>query len=449
MKRPGGELAKRPLHFIWVCDCSGSMSIDGKIEALNRAIRDAVPAMQRVAHDNPHTQVLLRVIRFSHGAAWHTRDAVALEDFHWIDLAADPLESGPAAADVVFLVDTSGSMADEIEAVKRSCGEFARHIEERGSNVRLGLVGFSIGGHRRRVASGYTVVDLKKYTIGIWPLSNPSKFRRNVQTLSLGLFGGAGCYIADEDTVEIFPHLISVFDKSTERTRIVVLISDEVGGTKGLRSISALLNRHDIRAHVLGVKGKRGAHVLIAQQTGGTFWDIHDSRGAQDFVGILSEVAEVIAKETVKRVDGRLSAGTDMGAAMRVLESALSTPPMNERALPPVVVLISDGRPTDDFERALDELFAQPWVRKAVRIAVAIGQDSDIGLLQRFLADPERVPLEARNAVTLVKQIRWASTAVLKAASSPPSQVIGREAARVNVPVPDFTPAGDGEEDVW
>ena len=39
-KRPGGELATRPLHFIWIADCSGSMSVDGKIQALNTAIRD-------------------------------------------------------------------------------------------------------------------------------------------------------------------------------------------------------------------------------------------------------------------------------------------------------------------------------------------------------------------------------------------------------------------------
>ena len=38
-KRPGGELATRPLHFIWICDCSGSMSVDGKIQQLNYAYR--------------------------------------------------------------------------------------------------------------------------------------------------------------------------------------------------------------------------------------------------------------------------------------------------------------------------------------------------------------------------------------------------------------------------
>lgn len=25
LKRPGGELESRPLHFFWVVDCSGSM----------------------------------------------------------------------------------------------------------------------------------------------------------------------------------------------------------------------------------------------------------------------------------------------------------------------------------------------------------------------------------------------------------------------------------------
>ncbi len=48
-KLPGGALASRPLHFIWVADCSGSMSVDGKIQALNNAIREAIPHMQQVA----------------------------------------------------------------------------------------------------------------------------------------------------------------------------------------------------------------------------------------------------------------------------------------------------------------------------------------------------------------------------------------------------------------
>ena len=38
MKRPGGELASRPLHFFWIVDCSGSMYGE-KIGAVNHAIQ--------------------------------------------------------------------------------------------------------------------------------------------------------------------------------------------------------------------------------------------------------------------------------------------------------------------------------------------------------------------------------------------------------------------------
>jgi len=47
-KRPGGGLAGRPLHFIWIADCSGSMRADGKIQALNNAIREAKKAKIKV-----------------------------------------------------------------------------------------------------------------------------------------------------------------------------------------------------------------------------------------------------------------------------------------------------------------------------------------------------------------------------------------------------------------
>ena len=49
----GGSMSGRPLHFIWIADCSGSMSGD-KIQSLNTAIREAIPEMRKVALANPH-----------------------------------------------------------------------------------------------------------------------------------------------------------------------------------------------------------------------------------------------------------------------------------------------------------------------------------------------------------------------------------------------------------
>src|SRR5690349_12298197 len=85
--RPGGEMAGRPLHFIWIADCSGSMA-GTKIQALNNAIKEAIPHMQSVADDNPNAQVLVRAVRFSSGADWHILQPVPIADFKWADLSA-------------------------------------------------------------------------------------------------------------------------------------------------------------------------------------------------------------------------------------------------------------------------------------------------------------------------------------------------------------------------
>src|SRR5690349_13322394 len=90
-KRPGGEMATRPLHFMWIADCSGSMSVSGKIDSLNKAIGDALPHMQQIAADNPHAKVLVRAAAFSHGAKWHVSDPTSIENFVWSDLVADPV----------------------------------------------------------------------------------------------------------------------------------------------------------------------------------------------------------------------------------------------------------------------------------------------------------------------------------------------------------------------
>lgn len=87
--RPGGEYAGRPLQIIWLLDCSGSMAQSGKIEALNNAIREVIPAMRKAAEGNPEVQFFVRAIRFSTGASWHIAEPTLLADFKWVDLVAE------------------------------------------------------------------------------------------------------------------------------------------------------------------------------------------------------------------------------------------------------------------------------------------------------------------------------------------------------------------------
>jgi uncharacterized protein YegL len=234
LKRPGGAMASRPLHFIWIADCSGSMQADGKIQTLNHAIREAIPHMRKVADENVNAEVLVRALKFSSGAQWHVSQPTPVENFEWVDLAAN------------------------------------------------------------------------------------------------------------------------------------------------------------------GV--------------------------------------------------------TDMGQAFSMVAAQLKMPPMSERALPPVLVLITDGQPTDEYAKGLQELMDEPWGKKAVRMAIAIGEDANSEVLQKFIGNSELKPLHANNPEALVKHIRWLSTAVLKAASSPNSIALGSANPTSNLPPIPLPPSNSGPSaasDVW
>lgn len=225
---PGGEdaMASRPVHFIWMLDCSGSMGVNGKISELNFAIREAIPEMQDAAESNPAASLLVQAISFASGASWHIKEPTPVHDFTWEDV------------------------------------------------------------------------------------------------------------------------------------------------------------------HTYGV--------------------------------------------------------TDMGAAFRLAAGALKIPPMPQRALPPVLALVSDGQPTDDWRAGLREIDSTPWGKRAVRVAVAIGDDADKSMLKEFLANPELEPLQARNPKQLAQAIRWMSTAVVASASTPR----GGSGHALTPPV-DLVKSTDDGVDVW
>jgi uncharacterized protein YegL len=147
---------------------------------------------------------------------------------------------------------------------------------------------------------------------------------------------------------------------------------------------------------------------------------------------------------------------TAMGAALKLVAQALRTPPMEPRALPPVLVLISDGAPTDDYNGGLQTLMREPWAQKAVRLAIAIGHDAHHDELQAFIgpdatadagSNADRMagvttpsplrPLQANDARTLARYMKWASTAVIGAVSRPVSET-GERAPIRNVTMPDL-----------
>lgn len=230
-KRSGGELASRPLHFIWIVDCSSSMAANDKIQALNNAIHEAILHLQQVADDNPNANILVRAIKFSSGAQWHITQPTLVAEFKWTDLVA--------------------------------------------------------------------------------------------------------------------------------------------GGVR------------------------------------------------------------------------------DMDKALLMVAEQLKIPPMAERGLPPVLILVSDGPPTDDISKGLQAIMNQPWGKKAVRLAIAIVEDADHDVLQKFIGHSEIKPLQANNPEALTRYVKWASTAVLKSVSSPVVQSDKSSSSPIPVPIPVDTGSPATQKDIW
>lgn len=130
-------------------------------------------------------------------------------------------------------------------------------------------------------------------------------------------------------------------------------------------------------------------------------------------------VAEPVPVDQFRWVDVEADGETHMGDALRLIADALQPEALAGRQLPPIVVMVSDGYPTDDIDGGLQAFFAAGHAASAIRLAIAIGADADAEILQRFVAHPTLKPLRANNASELVHHITWATTAPVKAVSSP------------------------------
>ncbi|MBJ7359436.1 VWA domain-containing protein [Nocardioides sp.] len=88
--RLGGALGRKPLHFIFVLDVSGSMLRGGRIQALNNAMAEVVPHLRDEARANPHAELLVRVLAFATETTWVVEEPTPIEQFHWERLPATP-----------------------------------------------------------------------------------------------------------------------------------------------------------------------------------------------------------------------------------------------------------------------------------------------------------------------------------------------------------------------
>jgi uncharacterized protein YegL len=152
--------------------------------------------------------------------------------------------------------------------------------------------------------------------------------------------------------------------------------------------------------------------------------------------------------EDFKWKDVTIDGATGMGSAFDLLSEALDIKNMSQRGLPPVLVLVTDGAPTDDAKTSLRRLLEKPWAKKAVKIGIAIGDDADENIIREFINNPELQPLKAHSAGQIVQYIKWASTQVLASASSTKSSGSSSSSQKGNVELPPV-PVDLDVEDAW
>ena len=101
---------------------------------------------------------------------------------------------------------------------------------------------------------------------------------------------------------------------------------------------------------------------------------------------------------------------TDMGDAFRKLNEKLSSKTgfmtRASGSVAPVLFLLSDGAPTDDYQSGLAKLKSNSWYKVAARVAIGYGELCDDAVLQEFTGNEETV-LHTREPQELLKMIKF------------------------------------------
>lgn len=136
----------------------------------------------------------------------------------------------------------------------------------------------------------------------------------------------------------------------------------------------------------------------------------------------------LVAAHRIERVAALQASGpTPMGKAFTLVRQWLEDKQrVASRAYRPVLVLVSDGAPTDDWEGPLQALKNSERAQKATRFAMAIGADADTQMLAQFANDREAPVFEAEGARDIVRFFRAVTMSVVaRSSSTTPDQAQG------------------------
>lgn len=189
---------------------------------------------------------------------------------------------------------------------------------------------------------------------------------------------------------------INPFDNAEEiakKSLVIFFIIDQSGSMEGTKI--GILNQvmEEVLAEIKNV-GEADADVKVAVLTFST--------------GSTWMNTEPVSVENFQWK--RIAAGglTDLGAAFTKLSEKMSkkeflaTPSLS---FAPVMFLMSDGYPTDDYKIGLEKLKSNKWYKAGIKFALAIGNDANEDILAEFAGSREAV-VKACNGEQLSQLIR-------------------------------------------
>ena len=153
---------------------------------------------------------------------------------------------------------------------------------------------------------------------------------------------------------------------------------------------------------------------------------------------------------------------TDMGAALRELNAKLSQREFLGSmmgALMPVMIFMTDGYATDNYEEALEEIRQNRWFARGTKIGFALGEDADVKMISSIVGNSEAVIRVTDNELfrRLMRFVSVTSSMVRSQSATADNAPTGAEIlqqvdgipdeAKVKLEKDDYSPETKMEED--
>ena len=139
---------------------------------------------------------------------------------------------------------------------------------------------------------------------------------------------------------------------------------------------------------------------------------------------------------------------TDIGAALKELNTKLSRKAfLNSMtgALMPIIIFMTDGYATDNYENALEEIRKNRWFQYGTKIGFAVGDDADLKMISSVVGNSEAV-IRTNDLELFKKLLRFVSVTASKLVSQSTTTGTAPTAADIVGAAIDTVTEGDGSD---